>query len=130
MQGDVVLGHSGESLSQALSVIRPMEIDFLVRGQRPHGFCCRVKIFHRSSQIVFFPTTKHPKAARLAFDRAQVLKWALSNNCNSYLAVFFLHFWTILTVRRYARALKLWNEVPSNKFQTSLPQKLVTKDES
>ena len=35
----------------------------------------------------------------------------------------------ILTIGT-ARSLKLWNEVPSNKFQTSLPQKLVTKDES
>ena len=70
----------------------------------------------------FLPTTKNPKVTSLVFDRAQELEWVLRNNCNFYL-VFFLHFWTLLTIRRYARSLKLWNEVPSNKFQTSLPQK-------
>ena len=70
---------------------------------------CRVKIFHRSSQIVFFSTTKHSKVTRMAFDCAQVLEWVLRNHCNCYL-IFFLHCWTILTIRRYTRSLKLWNE--------------------
>ena len=95
-------------------------MDFLVRASASMDFCCCLKIF---------PTSKHPKVTRLAFDCAQVLKWVLRNNCNCYLA-FFLYFWTILTIRRYARPLKLWYEVPSKRFQTSLPQKLVTKDES
>ena len=38
---------------------------------------------------------------------AQVLESVLRNNCNRYL-VFFLHFWTILTIRNYARSLNLW----------------------
>ena len=58
---------------------------------------------------------KHPKVTRLPFDCAQVLEWVLHNNCNCYFA-FFLYFWTILTIRRYAHSLKLWNEVPSNTF--------------
>ena len=89
--------------------------------QCPHGvFLPRQTISSFVAGI--FPTTKYPKQTRLAFDRAQVLEWVLRNNCNFYL-VFFLHFWTILTIRWYARSLKLWNEVPSNKFQTSLLQK-------
>ena len=56
-----------------------------------------------------------------------MLEWVLCNNCNCYL-VFFLHFWTILTIRRYARSLKVRNKVPSKKFQTSLPSKI--SDES
>ena len=31
------------------------------------------------------------------------------------------------TIRRYARSLKLWNEVLRNKSQTSFPQRFVTK---
>ena len=51
-----------------------MEVDFSGSRQRPHGFFSRVKIFHRSSQIVsFLTTTKHSKVIRLAFDHAQVL---------------------------------------------------------
>ena len=39
-----------------------MEVDFLVRVSGRMDFFCRVKIFHRSSQIVFFfqQLTKHP----------------------------------------------------------------------
>ena len=81
----------------------------------------------------FFPQHCNNEAlesdVRLAFDHVQVLEWVLRNNCSCYL-VFFLHFWTILTIPRYTRSLKLWNEVPSNKLQTSLPQKQVTKDKS
>ena len=50
-------------------------------------FLCRVKIFHRSLQIVFFPTTQHPK---VTFDRAQVLEWVLRNNCNWFFFSSFL----------------------------------------
>ena len=67
---------------------------------------CRVKIFHRSSQIVFFATMKYPKVRRLAFDRVQELEWVLWNNCNCYLNLF-LHFSTILAIRRYARFLEV-----------------------
>ena len=64
----------------------------------------------------------HLKVTRLAFNRAQVLEWVSRINCNCYL-VFFPHFWTILTIRRCARSVKLWNEIPSNKVQTSSPKK-------
>ena len=101
--------------------LSPMEINFLVRvSARTVFFLPRQNI---SSFVTdcFLPTTKYPKVTRLTFNRAQVLKWVLINNCNCYL-VFFLHFCTILIIRRCARSLKLWNEIPSNTFQSSLPK--------
>ena len=88
-----------------------MQIKILVRMD----FFCRVKIFRQSSQVISFSNNEAPE--RLAFDRAQVLEWVLCSNCNCLYSVFFLHFCgTILTIRRYARSLKLWNEVSNNKF--------------
>ena len=104
-------------------VIRPMEIKFLAGSrQHPHGFFLPCQNISSFVTDCFLPTTKYPKVTRLAFDSVQVLEWVLLSNCNCYL-VFFLHFWTILTIQRYAHSLKLWNEAPSNKFETSLPQK-------
>ena len=95
--------------------VMPMEINFLVHVSARKAFFCSVKIFHSLSQIVL-SNNEALKMARLAFDHAQVLEWVLGNNCIYYL-VFFLNFWTIVTIQRYACSLKLWNEVPSNKFQ-------------
>ena len=55
---------------------------------------------------------KHLNVTRLAFDRAQVndMSKVLRNNFDYPKICLF-------------SSLKLWNEVPSNKFQTSLPQK-------
>ena len=58
------------------------------------------------------------------------LTWFTGSYALDCYLVFFVNFWTILTICRHARSLKLWDEVPRNKFHTSLPQKLVTKDES
>ena len=80
-------------------------------------FSAASKYFVSRHRLSVFPTKKHPKVTRLAFARAQVLEWVLCSNCNCLYSVFFLHFCgTILTIRRYARSLKLWNEVSSNKF--------------
>ena len=48
--------------------------------------------------------------------------WVLRNNCNGYL-VFLFPFLVKFDCPNICRSLKLWNEVPSNKFQTSLAQK-------
>ena len=42
-----------------------MEIDFLVRVSARMDFCCRVKIFHRSSQIVYFPQRQGPESNKI-----------------------------------------------------------------
>ena len=110
-----------------LSIIRPMEIDFLVRVSAHMDFFYRLKIFHCSSQISF-SNNEAPESDKIGIWLCSMLKWVFRNNCNCCLVLLF-HFWTILNIRRYAPCLKLWNEVPSNKFQTSVPQKLVTKDE-
>ena len=72
-----------------------MEINFLVHASARMDFFSRIKVFHHSSQIVFFPTTKHPKVTKLAFDHAQVLEWVLCNNCNCFLVSFSIsgQFW-------------------------------------
>ena len=36
------------------SLLRPMEIYFLVRVSARIDFCCRIKIFHRLSQVFWF----------------------------------------------------------------------------
>ena len=71
-------------------------------------FFCVKNISSFVADCFFFPTTKYPNVTRLAFDRAQVIIWVK-------------FYATILTM--HACSLKLRNEVPSNKFQTSLPQK-------
>ena len=45
------------------------------------------------------------------------LEWVFCSNCNCYL-VFFLCFWTFLANQRYARSLKLCNEISD--FFTSI----------
>ena len=86
-----------------------MEIKILVRMD---FFLPRQNISSVVTDCQFFQ-----QVTRLAFDRSQVLEWVLCSNCNCLYSVFFLHFCgTILTIRRYARSLKLWNEVSNNKF--------------
>ena len=63
-------------------------------SQRPHGF---VLPRQNGSSIVadFFSNNEAPesnKIIRLAFDRAQVLKWVLRNNCNLILFGFLSPF--------------------------------------
>ena len=71
-----------------------MEIDSLIRLSARMDLYCHVKMVHRSSQI-FFSNNEAPesnKIIRLAFDRAQVLKWVLRNNCNLILFGFLSPF--------------------------------------
>ena len=66
-------------------------LDFGIASESAWIFSAASKYFIvRRRLFFFFPTTKHPKVRRLAFDRAQVLEWVLRNNCNCYL-VLFLH---------------------------------------
>ena len=51
--------------------LKPMAINYLINISARMGFFCRVKIFHRSSQIVQFPTMKHPK---VTVDRASSVR--------------------------------------------------------
>ena len=69
-----------------------------------HGFflsCQNILLF--VVDWVFLPNNKAPESDKIGISL-----------CSSV---------GILTIQRYARSLKLWNEVLSNKFQTSLPQK-------
>ena len=57
-------------------VTRPMQINFLVCVSAHMNFSAASKYFIVRRRL-FFPTTKHPKVTRLAFDRAQLLEWVL-----------------------------------------------------
>ena len=54
-----------------------MEIDFLVRVSAHMDFFLPRQNLSSFVADCYFPTTKHPKVTRLAFDRAQVLEWVL-----------------------------------------------------
>ena len=85
-----------------LPTIRPMEVDFLFRPHRFYRFFCRVKIFHRSSQIVFF----QQRSTRKRQDwHLTVLKCWNGFYTTIVIAIWFsfsIIFWTILTIWRYA----------------------------
>ena len=59
--------------------LRSMEIDFLVCVSACMDSCCCIKIVHHLLLVAdcIFPTMKHQKETRLAFDCTQVLKWVL-----------------------------------------------------
>ena len=90
-----------------------MEIDYPISHM---DFVCQCQNISLFITDCFLPTTKHLKVTRLAFDHAEVLEWVLCNNCNCYL-VFFLHFWTLLTIQNYAGSLKLWNSISRINFR-------------
>ena len=87
---------------------RPMEINFLVLVSTCMAFFFRVKSISSFVADCFF----QQQSTQTWQDwHLTVLKW-----------IIWVRFCAIiLTIQRCACSLKLWNEVPINEFQTSLP---------
>ena len=75
----------------------PVEINFLVRVGASMDFFAALKHFIVRRRLFF-----QQRSTRQDW---LLKEWVLRNNSNFYL-VFFLHIWTILTIRRYTRSLR------------------------